>query len=85
MGLAKALASGGRLESVVQQELQLGEGGGLEAGDSVEVKYTGWLMTNNTFGQVGCSCQYLLSLMTKEMIMLNLSNFMGYEMIVQVH
>ncbi|XP_025112150.1 FK506-binding protein 15-like isoform X5 [Pomacea canaliculata] len=52
VGLAKALASGGRLESVVQQELQLGEGGGLEAGDSVEVKYTGWLMTNNTFGQV---------------------------------
>ena len=36
----------------MSQDLTLGDGGALEPGDSVEVKYTGWLLTNNTFGQV---------------------------------
>ena len=52
VGLSKALSTGGQPTSLVQQDLQLGEGGGLEAGDSVEAKYTGWLLSNNTFGQV---------------------------------
>ena len=34
------------------QDLTLGDGGALEVGDSAELKYTGWLLTNNTFGQV---------------------------------
>ena len=52
VGLFKALATGGQPTSLIQQDLQLGEGGGLEAGDSVEAKYTGWLLSNNTFGRV---------------------------------
>ena len=34
------------------QDLTLGDGGALEVGDSAELKYTGWLLTNNSFGQV---------------------------------
>ncbi|KAK7505089.1 hypothetical protein BaRGS_00003659, partial [Batillaria attramentaria] len=52
VGLAKALSVGGQPDGVVQQDLRLGEGGGLETGDSVEARYTGWLLTNNAFGQV---------------------------------
>ena len=52
VGLAKALSTGGQPTGLIQQDLQLGEGGGLEAGDSVEAKYTGWLLSNNTFGKV---------------------------------
>ena len=40
------------MNTLVTQDLTLGEGGALENGDSVEMKYTGWLLTNNTFGQV---------------------------------
>ena len=52
MCLAKALSAGNGLNTVVTQDLTLGEGGALEAGDSAEIKYTGWLLTNSTFGQV---------------------------------
>ncbi|KAM4647548.1 FK506-binding protein 15 isoform 5-T6 [Amazona ochrocephala] len=40
------------LDSVLSQDLLLGEGQGAEGGDSVEVAYTGWLFQNNGLGQV---------------------------------
>ena len=40
------------MNTLVSQDLTLGDGGALDNGDSVEVKYTGWLLSNNTFGQV---------------------------------
>ncbi|XP_043386571.1 FK506-binding protein 15 isoform X23 [Chelonia mydas] len=40
------------LDSVVYQDLVVGEGQGLEVGDSLEVAYTGWLFQNNGLGQV---------------------------------
>ncbi|XP_053379992.1 FK506-binding protein 15-like isoform X2 [Mercenaria mercenaria] len=50
--LAKALSTGATPTGLVTQDLMAGEGGALQTGDSVEVKYTGKLLTNNTFGQV---------------------------------
>ncbi|KAM6237844.1 FK506-binding protein 15 isoform 3-T3 [Spheniscus humboldti] len=40
------------LDSVLYQDLLLGEGQGVEAGDSLEIAYTGWLFQNNGLGQV---------------------------------
>ncbi|XP_037833689.1 FK506-binding protein 15 isoform X2 [Kryptolebias marmoratus] len=40
------------LDSVVTQDLSLGEGQAVESGDSLEVVYTGWLLQNHTIGQV---------------------------------
>ncbi|XP_048679042.2 FK506-binding protein 15 isoform X3 [Caretta caretta] len=40
------------LDSVVYQDLVIGEGQGLEVGDSLEVAYSGWLFQNNGLGQV---------------------------------
>ncbi|XP_050782427.1 FK506-binding protein 15 isoform X3 [Gopherus flavomarginatus] len=40
------------LDSVLYQDLIVGEGQGLEVGDSLEVAYTGWLFQNNGLGQV---------------------------------
>ncbi|XP_071622669.1 FK506-binding protein 15 isoform X1 [Heliangelus exortis] len=40
------------LDSVLCQDLLLGEGQGVEGGDSLEVAYTGWLFQNNGPGQV---------------------------------
>ncbi|XP_041330836.1 FK506-binding protein 15 isoform X4 [Pyrgilauda ruficollis] len=40
------------LDSVLCQDLLLGEGQGVEGGDSLEVAYTGWLFQNNGLGQV---------------------------------
>ncbi|XP_068020303.1 FK506-binding protein 15 isoform X2 [Melanerpes formicivorus] len=40
------------LDSVLCQDLLLGEGQATEAGDSLEVAYTGWLFQNNGLGQV---------------------------------
>ncbi|KAG9354603.1 hypothetical protein JZ751_001316 [Albula glossodonta] len=40
------------LDSVVVQDLVLGEGQGVENGDSLEVAYTGWLLQNHTIGQM---------------------------------
>uniref|UniRef100_A0A667YE06 peptidylprolyl isomerase n=1 Tax=Myripristis murdjan TaxID=586833 RepID=A0A667YE06_9TELE len=54
--LAKA-NSAPSLDSVVVQELSLGEGQAVENGDSLEVGYTGWLLQNHTFGQVFDSSQ----------------------------
>ncbi|XP_067164917.1 FK506-binding protein 15 isoform X3 [Apteryx mantelli] len=39
-------------DSVLQQDLLLGEGQGVEGGDSLEIAYTGWLFQNNGIGQV---------------------------------
>ncbi|KAM9217853.1 FK506-binding protein 15 [Leptosomus discolor] len=40
------------LDAVLYQDLLLGEGQGVEGGDSLEVAYTGWLFQNNGLGQV---------------------------------
>ncbi|NXR07899.1 FKB15 protein, partial [Semnornis frantzii] len=40
------------LDSVLCQDLLLGEGQAAEGGDSLEVAYTGWLFQNNSLGQV---------------------------------
>ncbi|XP_022065533.2 FK506-binding protein 15 isoform X5 [Acanthochromis polyacanthus] len=49
--LAKANSSPS-LDTVVVQDLSLGEGQGVENGDSLEVVYTGWLLQNHTIGQM---------------------------------
>nr|XP_055024359.1 FK506-binding protein 15 isoform X1 [Misgurnus anguillicaudatus] len=40
----------GPLDSVLIQDLQLGDGQAVENGDSLEVAYTGWLLQNQTIG-----------------------------------
>ncbi|XP_064793674.1 FK506-binding protein 15-like isoform X4 [Oncorhynchus masou masou] len=40
------------LDMVVVQDLTLGEGQGVETGDSLEVTYTGWLLQDHAVGQV---------------------------------
>ncbi|XP_016375894.1 FK506-binding protein 15-like isoform X2 [Sinocyclocheilus rhinocerous] len=40
------------LDSVLIQDLVLGEGQSVENGDSLEVAYSGWLLQNNTIGQM---------------------------------
>ncbi|XP_043844545.1 FK506-binding protein 15 isoform X2 [Dromiciops gliroides] len=40
------------LEVVMIQDLTIGEGPGVEVGDSLEVAYTGWLFQNHGLGQV---------------------------------
>ncbi|KAM3611805.1 uncharacterized protein V6R79_024433 [Siganus canaliculatus] len=54
--LAKA-NSATTLDSIVFQDLFLGEGQTVENGDSLEVAYTGWLLQNHTIGQMFDSCQ----------------------------
>ncbi|ESP04504.1 hypothetical protein LOTGIDRAFT_170749 [Lottia gigantea] len=49
--LAKAVCSG-NLDHVVSQDLVPGEGKALESGDAAEVRYSGWLFQNGTFGQM---------------------------------
>ncbi|XP_053137976.1 FK506-binding protein 15 isoform X2 [Hemicordylus capensis] len=39
-------------DSVLYQDLIIGEGQGVEAGDSLEVAFTGWLLQNGALGQV---------------------------------
>lgn len=50
--MAKANAQGKSVTTLVMQDLIHGEGQPLENGDTAEVKYTGWLLSNFTFGQV---------------------------------
>jgi len=45
-------SAAGSLGALVSQDLSLGDGDALEHGDSVEVKYTGWLWTDHGPGQV---------------------------------
>ncbi|XP_051835975.1 FK506-binding protein 15 isoform X2 [Antechinus flavipes] len=40
------------LEVVMSQDLTIGEGPGVQVGDSLEVAYTGWLFQNHGLGQV---------------------------------
>ncbi len=40
------------LDSVLIQDLVLGEGQPVESGDSLEVAYSGWLLQDHTIGQV---------------------------------
>lgn len=40
------------LDAVLCQDLLIGEGQGVEGGDSLEIAYTGWLFQNNGLGQV---------------------------------
>ncbi|XP_043102652.1 FK506-binding protein 15 isoform X2 [Puntigrus tetrazona] len=40
------------LDSVLIQDLVLGEGQSVENGDSLEVAYSGWLLQNHTIGQI---------------------------------
>jgi len=43
--------SAGR-DLVITQDLSPGEGHALEAGDNIEIKYTGWQLENNAIGSV---------------------------------
>ncbi|XP_076319322.1 FK506-binding protein 15-like isoform X5 [Tachypleus tridentatus] len=52
VALARANIAGSGLNSVIIQDLAIGEGPSLEVGHVAEVRSTGWLMTNHTFGQV---------------------------------
>ena len=48
-----AHCAGSSLSDVISQDLPpLGEGGALESGDSIEMKYTGWILQDNTYGSV---------------------------------
>ncbi|XP_036363699.1 FK506-binding protein 15 isoform X2 [Octopus sinensis] len=52
IAIAKSKSCDGALDTVIIQDLVHGEGNPLETGDSAEVKYTGWLLTNKKLGQV---------------------------------
>ena len=57
VALSKANSEPGgmsRLESLIMQDLCSGEGGSLELGDSVEIKFTSWLVTDYILGAVSC-------------------------------
>lgn len=59
IALSKANSAVGELSTLVSQDLQLGDGVAVDGGDMVEVKYTGWLLANNTVGQVTTSSTIL--------------------------
>ncbi|XP_041481909.1 FK506-binding protein 15-like, partial [Lytechinus variegatus] len=52
VGLAKVNSNGTATKSLVFQDLTIGLGDAVQSGDSVEVKYTGWLYTSRSFGDV---------------------------------
>ena len=52
MAVAKACCHGSSLSECVWQDICLGEGGTLEAGDSVEIKYTAHVFANHAIGEV---------------------------------
>ncbi|KAL7884122.1 hypothetical protein AOLI_G00068920 [Acnodon oligacanthus] len=47
-----AKVNSAQLETVMTQDLVLGEGQAVENGDSLEVAYTGWLLQDHTIGQM---------------------------------
>lgn len=49
--LAKA-NNAASLDTVVAQDLSLGDGQAVKNGDSVELLYTGWLLQNHTTGEM---------------------------------
>jgi len=65
VALSKANSESGgmvRLESLVSQDLCPGEGGTVELGDSVEIRFTSWLITDFTFGAVSRFSQLMMAL-----------------------
>ena len=52
IAITKANSVAGSLDSLISQDLSLGDGEGVEQGDSVEVKYTGWFWELHGPGQV---------------------------------
>ena len=52
--MAKACSHGDTLMECVHQDLLPGDGGSLEAGDSVEIKYTAHLFENHSIREVHC-------------------------------
>jgi len=57
VALSKANSESGgiaKLETLITQDLCSGDGGSLDIGDSVEMKYTSWLVTDYVIGDVSC-------------------------------
>jgi len=55
VALSKANSESGgiaKLETLITQDLCSGDGGSLDIGDSVEMKYTSWLVTDYAIGDV---------------------------------
>jgi len=65
VALSKAHSESGgvaTLDSLVSQDLSPGEGGAVQLGDSVEIKYTSWLVTDHALGAVSRFCSILMTL-----------------------
>ncbi|GFW37914.1 FK506-binding protein 15 [Trichonephila clavipes] len=52
IALAKVNSEGKNSSSLVVQDLVLGDGPSVDTGDSAEIRYTSWSLSNYTFGQV---------------------------------
>ncbi|GFT90973.1 FK506-binding protein 15 [Nephila pilipes] len=52
IALAKTNSEGKNPSTLIVQDLILGEGPSIDTGDSAEVKYTSWSLSNYSFGQV---------------------------------
>nr|XP_006817309.1 PREDICTED: FK506-binding protein 15-like [Saccoglossus kowalevskii] len=52
IALSKVNSAGGNTDGVITQDMILGDGLALDNGDSVEVKYTGWIYSNHGLGKV---------------------------------
>lgn len=61
VGLAKVNSAGSASKSLVFQDLTIGLGDAVQSGDSVEVKYTGWLYSSRSFGDVSMVKQRTLT------------------------
>lgn len=54
VALSKSNSESGGVTKLITQDLCPGEGGTLELGDSVEIKFTSWLVTDCALGAVSC-------------------------------
>ncbi|XP_067143680.1 FK506-binding protein 15-like isoform X4 [Centruroides vittatus] len=52
VAFTKAKVHGSHLNSPLIQDLNFGEGNEVDNGDSIEIKYTGWIMSNYTCGEM---------------------------------
>lgn len=52
VGFTKVKIYGSNLTSLIIQDLNFGDGNEIDNGDSVELKYTGWLMNNFSYGEI---------------------------------
>ena len=59
VGLAKVNSAGTAAKALVFQDLTIGLGDAVQNGDSVEVKYTGWLYSGRSFGDVSIPSNHL--------------------------